>query len=66
MKLTRAARAILSVTALAWAIPFAQGDDRIESRDDRGTTLSLDDHRGQPDAQHAAWPFGGDANPPRG
>lgn len=29
MKLTRAARTILSVTALAWAIPFAQADDRL-------------------------------------
>jgi hyperosmotically inducible protein len=29
MKLTRAARTILSVTALAWAIPFAQADDGL-------------------------------------
>jgi hyperosmotically inducible protein len=29
MKLTRAARTILSVTALAWAIPFAQADDAL-------------------------------------
>jgi len=29
MKLTRAARTILSITALAWAIPFAQADDRL-------------------------------------
>lgn len=28
MKFTRTARTILSVTALAWAIPFAQADDR--------------------------------------
>jgi hypothetical protein len=27
MKLNRAARAILSITALAWSIPFAQADD---------------------------------------
>lgn len=29
MKLTRAARTILSITALAWAIPFVQADDRL-------------------------------------
>ena len=29
MKLTRAARTILSITALAWAIPLAQADDRL-------------------------------------
>lgn len=30
MKITRAARTILSVTALAWAIPFAQAEDKEE------------------------------------
>ena len=29
MKLTRAARTILSITALAWAIPLAQADDSL-------------------------------------
>lgn len=29
MKFTRTARTILSVTALAWAIPFAQADDKV-------------------------------------
>jgi hypothetical protein len=29
MNLTRAARTILSITALAWAIPFAQADDKL-------------------------------------
>lgn len=29
MKLTRAARTILGITALAWAIPFAQADDGL-------------------------------------
>ena len=31
MKFTRTARAILSVTALAWAIPFAQAEDKEET-----------------------------------
>jgi hypothetical protein len=30
MKITRAARTILSVTALAWAIPFAQAENKEE------------------------------------
>ena len=29
MKLARTARTILSVTALAWAIPFAQAEDKV-------------------------------------
>ena len=57
MKLTRAARTILSVTALAWAIPFAQADDKVEPGDGRETTISLDDHRAQAGAPNAAWPF---------
>jgi len=29
VKLARTARTILSVTALAWAIPFAQAEDKV-------------------------------------
>ncbi len=32
MKIIRTARTILSVTALAWAIPFAQADERAQPR----------------------------------
>ena len=34
MKLSKTARTLLSVTALAWSIPFAQaGDDRLDVRE---------------------------------
>jgi hyperosmotically inducible protein len=47
MKLTRAARTILSVTALAWAIPFAQagdmtGDDKAKPRVGNARFIQLD------------------------
>jgi hypothetical protein len=47
MKLTRAARTILSVTALAWAIPFAQagdrlGDDKAKARAGSAKFIQLD------------------------
>jgi len=45
MKLTRAARAILSVTALAWAIPLAQAQDKDASRAGNAEFIQLDVNR---------------------
>ena len=45
MKLNRSARNILSITAFAWSIPFAQAGDVLqpetESRRERASSLSL-------------------------
>ena len=45
MKLTRAASTILSVTALAWAIPFAQADDKAALRVGNAKFIELDANR---------------------
>ena len=45
MKFTRTARAILSVTALAWAIPFAQADDKGATRVGNAKFIQLDTNR---------------------
>jgi len=45
MKFTRTARAILSVTALAWAIPFAQADDKGATRVGNAKFVQLDVNR---------------------
>lgn len=45
MKLTRAARTILSITALAWAIPLAQAEDKATPRVGNAKFLQLDTNR---------------------
>jgi len=45
MKLTRAARTILSVTALAWAIPLAQAEDQATPRVGNADSIQLDTNR---------------------
>ena len=45
MKLTRTARTILSVTALAWAIPLAQAQDKDASRAGNAKFIQLDVNR---------------------
>jgi hyperosmotically inducible protein len=45
MKLTRTARTILSVTALAWAIPLAQADDKNTPRVGNAKFIELDANR---------------------
>ena len=45
MKLTRTARTILSVTALAWAIPLAQADDKSAPRVGNAKFIELDTDR---------------------
>lgn len=45
MKITRAARTLLSVTALAWAIPFAQAEDKGEPRAGNVSFIELDTNR---------------------
>ncbi len=45
MKITRTARTILSVTALAWAIPLAQADDKSAPRAGNAKFIELDTDR---------------------
>jgi hyperosmotically inducible protein len=45
MKLTRTARTILSVTALAWAIPLAQAEDKGAPRVGNAKFIELDANR---------------------
>lgn len=45
MKLTRTARTILSVTALAWAIPLAQAEDKAAPRVGNAKFIQLDINR---------------------
>jgi hyperosmotically inducible protein len=45
MKLTRYASTLLSITALAWAIPFAQAEDRVEPRVGNAKFIELDTNR---------------------
>ena len=45
MKITRAARTILSITALAWAIPLAQADDKATPRVGNAKFIQLDTNR---------------------
>ena len=45
MKLTRAARTILSVTALAWAIPLVQAEDKATPRVGNARFIQLDTNR---------------------
>ena len=43
MKLSKAARAILSITALAWSIPFAQATDDRPDADERIAARLVDE-----------------------
>jgi hypothetical protein len=45
MKLTRTARTILSVTALAWAIPLAHAEDKGAPRVGNAKFIELDADR---------------------
>jgi hyperosmotically inducible periplasmic protein len=45
MKITRTARTILSVTALAWAIPLAQADEKSAPRVGNAKFIELDTNR---------------------
>ena len=45
MKITRAARTILSITALAWAIPLAQAEDKVTPRVGNAKFIQLDTNR---------------------
>ena len=45
MKFTTTARTILSVTALAWAIPFAQAEGKAEPRVGNAKFIELDTNR---------------------
>ncbi len=47
MKITRAARTILSVTALAWAVPFAQAEDKEEPRLSQAEVRNIREYAGR-------------------
>ena len=63
MKMTRTAMTILSVTALAWAIPLAQADDKGAPRVGNAKFIQLDANRDGFVSQHEARSIRGYAGP---
>ena len=67
MKLNRSARNILSITAFAWSIPFAQAGDVLqpetESRRERASSLSLSQDAVSTDAVSTDRGAGGTSGP---